>query len=75
MAPGKKSHPTKQPDSASDQKNSTSDQDPEVTLESAGQVAVTYSANPAKGPPAKQIHERRRLPDIPDAPPKKGGSE
>jgi hypothetical protein len=68
MAPSKKSHPTKQPDS-------TSDQNPDVTLESVGQVAVTYNAKPAKGPPDKQIHPRRRLPDVPDAPPKKDGSE
>jgi hypothetical protein len=68
MVPSKKSRSTKQPDSDSDQKQ-------EVTLDSAGEVAVTYSANPAKGPSAKQIHPRRRLPDVPDAPPKKNSSE
>jgi hypothetical protein len=66
MVSSKKSTHTKQPDS---------EQNQEVTLESSGQVAVTYSANPPKGAPAKQIHPRRRLPDVPDAPLKKGGSE
>jgi hypothetical protein len=44
---------------------------PEITLSSAGQVAVTYSAKLPKGPSDKQIHPRRRLPDVPDAPPPK----
>jgi hypothetical protein len=44
---------------------------PEVRLSNAGQVAVTYSAKPPKGPSNKQIHPRRRLPDVPDAPPPK----
>jgi hypothetical protein len=68
MVSRKKSTHTKQPDSDSDQNS-------EVTLDSAGQVAVTYSAKPPEGPPAKQIHPRRRLPNVPDAPLKKGGSE
>ena len=44
---------------------------PEVTLSDAGKVVVSYSANLPKGPPNKQIHPRRRLADVPDAPPPK----
>jgi hypothetical protein len=43
----------------------------EIRLDSAGQVAVTYSTKPPKGPPDKQIHPRRRLAEVPDAPPRK----
>jgi hypothetical protein len=43
---------------------------PEIKLNSAGQVAVTYSAKLPRGPSNKQIHPRRRLADVPDAPPK-----
>jgi hypothetical protein len=44
---------------------------PETRLESAGQVVVTYGVAPPKGPPDQQIHPRRRLADVPDAPPRK----
>jgi hypothetical protein len=59
--PNKKPHQPKRPtdDDAS--------QAPNVRLDKAGQVAVTYSDKPAKGPPDKQIHPRRRLDDVPDA--------
>jgi hypothetical protein len=42
----------------------------ETPLENAGEVAVTYDATLPKGAPDKQIHPRRRLPEIPDAPPR-----
>ena len=50
-------------------------QAPETPLENVGQVAVTYDATPPKGSPDKQIHPRRRLPEIPDAPPRERGQK
>jgi hypothetical protein len=47
------------------------DQEPETRLESAGQFAVTYSAELPMGPPHKEIHPRLRLPEVPNAPPRK----
>ena len=44
---------------------------PEFTLSSAGQITVTYSTKLTKGPSNKLIHPRRRLPDVPEAPPKR----
>jgi len=41
---------------------------PQIRLESAGQVAVTYSAVPPKGSAAKVIHPRRALPEVAPAP-------
>jgi hypothetical protein len=46
---------------------------PESPLVNAGQVAVTYTAFPPKGPPDKQIHPRRTLPEVPPKPP--GGQD
>jgi hypothetical protein len=39
----------------------------ESVLESAGEVIVEHYAKPPKGPPDKQIHPRRRLPQVPDS--------
>jgi hypothetical protein len=44
---------------------------PGPRLEDAGRVSVSYESTP-KGPADKQIHPRRRLPEIPDAPPRSG---
>jgi hypothetical protein len=62
--------PSKKPQSPIKPSNAVPGQAPDARLESAGQVAVTYSATPPKGPPDKQIHPRRRLPEVPDAPPR-----
>ncbi len=62
--------PNKKPDNPTEPSNTVPDQAPETRLDNAGQVAVTYSAKPPKGPPNKQIHPRRRLADVPDAPPR-----
>ena len=37
---------------------------PESPLVDVGQVAVTYTAQPPKGPPDKEIHPRRKLPEV-----------
>ena len=47
----------------------------EFTLESSGEVVVAHQPAPPKGPPDKPIHPRRRLPRVPDAPPKQTGEE
>jgi hypothetical protein len=60
--------PSKKPRNPKKPSNAASGQAPETRLESAGRVAVTYGATPPKGPPGKQIHPRRRLPEVPDAP-------
>jgi len=44
-------------------------------LEPAGEVVVSYHPAPPSGPPDKQIHPRRPLPPIPDAPRKKEESK
>jgi hypothetical protein len=62
--------PSKKPRNPGKPPNPVPDQAPETRLESAGEVAVTYSATPPKGPPDKQIHPRRSLPEIPEAPPR-----
>ena len=38
---------------------------PGSPLVDVGQVAVTYSVQPPKGPPDKEIHPRRKLPEVP----------
>jgi hypothetical protein len=62
--------PNKNPDSPREPSKTVPDKTPETPLDNAGQVAVTYGAKPPKGPPNKQIHPRRRLPDVPEAPPR-----
>ncbi len=44
---------------------------PESRLESSGVFVVKHLATPPKGPANKQIHPRRRLPLVPDAPSQK----
>jgi hypothetical protein len=44
------------------------DQAPEFRLESSGEFVVKHLTKPPKGPANKQIHPRRRLPLVPDAP-------
>ena len=44
---------------------------PSAPLPDAGRIAVTYSAVPPKGPPGKEIHPRRKLPEVPSKPPGK----
>jgi hypothetical protein len=43
----------------------------ELPLEKAGTVTVTFTAVPPKGPPDKQIHPRRKLPEVPPSQPGK----
>jgi len=43
---------------------------PESPLVDVGQVAVTYTAQPPKGPPDKEIHPRRKLPEVPPRSPR-----
>jgi hypothetical protein len=64
--------PRKKPPNQATPSNAAPGQAPATRLESAGQVAVTYSATPPKGPPDKQIHPRRRLAEVPDATPERG---
>jgi hypothetical protein len=45
-----------------------SNQPNETVLESPGEVVVTHYTTPPQGPPDKQIHPRRRLPPVPNAP-------
>jgi len=61
--------PSKKPRNPKKPSNALPGQPQETRLESAGQVVVTYGATPPKGPPNKQIHPRRRLPEVPTAPP------
>jgi hypothetical protein len=47
-------------------------------LESAGEVVVEHHTTPPRGPKDKQIHPRRPLPRVPEAPPpatKKGNED
>jgi hypothetical protein len=67
---GMRTVPNKKPRNPIKPLNAVPGQAPETQLESAGQVAVTYGVTPPKGPPDKQIHPRRRLADVPDAPPR-----
>ena len=51
---------------------------PQVPLESAGEVVVEHHTTPPRGPKDKQIHPRRPLPRVPEAPPpatKKGNED
>ena len=67
--------PNQKPDKATAPPDSASIVPLETRLENAGQVAVTYTAAPPKGPAAKEIHARRALPEVApassDAPTKK----
>ena len=62
--------PNKNPDNLKEPPKTVPSEAPETPLENAGKVAVTYGAKPPKGPPNKGIHPRRRLPDVPEAPPR-----
>jgi hypothetical protein len=42
----------------------------ELPLRNAGDVEVTYTAVPPKGPPDKQIHPRLKLPEVPPPSPR-----
>jgi hypothetical protein len=65
---GMRTVPSKKPRDPKKPSNAVPGRAPQVRLESAGKVAVTYRATPPKGPPDKEIHPRRRLPEIPTAP-------
>jgi hypothetical protein len=45
-------------------------QDQETCLKPSGEYVVEHHETPPSGPADKQIHPRRRLPVVPDAPPK-----
>jgi hypothetical protein len=44
----------------------------EITLQPSGEVVVTHTGTAARAPEGKQIHPRRPLPRIPEAPAKRG---
>ena len=43
---------------------------PESPLVDAGRVTVTYTGQPPKGPRDKEIHTRRKLPEVPSRAPR-----
>jgi hypothetical protein len=58
-------------DSAKKERQDSASGKPEETqLEPAGEVVVTHHKAPPKGPPNKEIHPRRRLPPVPEGPPR-----
>ena len=44
----------------------------EITLQPSGEAVVTHTETAARAPEGKQIHPRRPLPRIPEAPAKQG---
>jgi len=50
------------PDRAARSDRATTAESPLVDV---GRVAVTYGVRPPKGPPDKEIHPRRKLPEVP----------
>ncbi len=54
---------------AKKRQDTPSGQRDETRLEPSGEVVVTHHKIPPKGPADKQIHPRRPLPPVPNAPP------
>jgi hypothetical protein len=62
--------PNRRPDPKEMPQDPPSSEPLESPLEYSGEVIVGHHTIPPKGPAEKQVHSRRPLPPVPNAPPK-----